>query len=416
MVLSYAVTRFAHRTRRTRHRIRWSRMLLHCSLRCHPNWRPCNFADSRSSAARTAILRLRSVLPINARRRGFPDFIYSPIRSRRTRHHAADARFGWTRLRNGLRCRHLPRFAGRHSGISRLVLAWLRRTRHHAPDARSGGTRFRNRLRCRNLRRVARPHAGFTWLVLPWLRRTRHHSPDTRFGLTCTRHSFRISNPRLIATGSHRGVSRLFLTLLPRSWYRPPWHARRGILNCALGIRPVRDATLSRSVMRCRPRRRCNPRNDWTLDRSRRRNDGRSIRIDAQPAFAGRFQFHPVLKVRAIQASRIFICNRDHRLSHWTRVHDRSAIDCRDSTRSLRVGVVERFDVLASAISIPVVVVIVGDVCDVGDPRVRNVHVAEVSTATAIPRNVRLAIAQRTPSIPVTEANRDTNAAAKPSD
>jgi hypothetical protein len=58
----------------------------------------------------------------------------------------------------------------------------------------------------------------------------------------------------------------------------------------------------------------------------------------------------------------------------------------------------------ASARTVIVVVIIVGDVRDIGDVRVVDVHVAEISAADAIPRKERFTPAQRAPAPAAAEA------------
>jgi hypothetical protein len=53
-------------------------------------------------------------------------------------------------------------------------------------------------------------------------------------------------------------------------------------------------------------------------------------------------------------------------------------------------------------------VVVVGDVRDVGDARIADVHVVEIVPANAIRRNVRLAVAQREPCDPAAAAESHT--------
>jgi len=114
----------------------------------------------------------------------------------------------------------------------------------------------------------------------------------------------------------------------------------------------------------------------------------RLARIRSQPAGLRRTHTGPTQARRVLQrAGRHF----RHGFVHWRRVGQRALWRGSKSAWPVHVRV-ERIR------SLRVIVEIIGDVVDVRDPRIGNVHVVEISTASAVPGIERFTKSQRAPA------------------
>lgn len=78
--------------------------------------------------------------------------------------------------------------------------------------------------------------------------------------------------------------------------------------------------------------------------------------------------------------------------------------NCSHSARGFEIGQgVWRLSAWATAFVIISVVIIVGNVRDVRDACVGDVHIAEIVTASAIPRDERFSVPEWTPTVAITE-------------
>jgi hypothetical protein len=121
--------------------------------------------------------------------------------------------------------------------------------------------------------------------------------------------------------------------------------------------------------------------------------------MDSQAAGARRLHWHPIDRTHIMQAIRR---NVERFPADRPRMHQHVTIHCDHSTRRTHVRIMHlRNSAMPPSVHI---VIIVGDVRDVHDPRVRDVHVAEVAASVTVPGIERLTESQRTPTYATAES------------